>query len=157
MNCPFCGSYQVMVTNSRANTKRNKVWRRRKCLDCENTFTTYEYIHLSYLTVIKNSGKKQKYNRAKLYASIYHSCLDKKGVDRGDISQFTEKITNEVESKLLGLKRKTITTIEIKAMVLKTLRKRSPDTLLRYLAYREGNDRRKLVSSVRKYFLETKV
>lgn len=152
MDCPFCGSTQVMVSNSRPNIKRNKIWRRRKCLNCKNNFTTYEKIHLSYLTVIKKSGKRERFNRAKLYASIYHSCLDKKGVDRGDVSQFTEKITDEIETVILNFKMKSITTSEIKEIVMKILRKRSPDTLLRYLAYREGSDRKKLLRSVRKYF-----
>ncbi len=121
-------------------------------MSCNNVFTTYEKIHLSHLTVIKKSGKRERFNRAKLFASIYHSCLDKKGVDRGDASQFTENIINRVENVILKKKRKVITTTEIKEYVLKILRKRSPDTLLRYLAYREGNDRRKLVGSIKKYF-----
>lgn len=157
MICPFCGSNQVMVANSRSNVRGNRIWRRRRCTDCSNVFTTYEYILLSYITVVKKSGKKQRYNRAKLYASIYHSCLDKKGADRGDISQFTEKITDEVETIILNTKKKEITTQAIKETVLGVLRKRAPDTLLRYLAYREGDDGRKLTSSVRKYFGISKI
>jgi len=152
MDCPFCGSTQVMVSNSRSNIKRSKIWRRRRCLKCNNTFTTYEKIHLSYITVVKKSGKRVRFNRAKLYASIYHSYLDRKWMDRGDASQFAEKITNEVEERILNFHRKCITTVEIEETVLKILREKSPDTLLRYLAYREGNDRRKLLGSVRKYF-----
>ena len=154
MDCPFCGSSQIMVSNSRPNSKRNKIWRRRKCLECNNTFTTYENINLNYLTVIKKSGKKERFSRIKLYASIYHSSLDKKGVDRGDASLFTEKIVSEVEGVLLHLRRKSVSTGEIKETVLKILRKRSPDTFLRYLAYWEGVDQRKLLSSVRRYFIE---
>jgi 2-phosphoglycerate kinase len=73
-------------------------------------------------------------------------------MDRGDASQFAEKITSKVEEQILNFHKKCITTVEIEETVLKILRKKSPDTLLRYLAYREGNDRRKLLGSIRKYF-----
>ena len=152
MDCPFCGCNQVMVINSRPNVLKNQIWRRRKCLRCGQTFTTYEKINLSYLVVIKKSGKKQKYNRAKLYAAIYHAGLDEKRVDRGDVSAFAEILTEAVEKCIFKLKKKQITTSEIKEMVLKNLRSKAPATFLRYLAYREGGDKRELKKVVRKYF-----
>jgi transcriptional repressor NrdR len=152
MDCPFCGSSQVMVINSRPNSAKTKIWRRRKCMECKNSFTTYEKINLSYLVVIKKSGKKQMYDRAKLYASIYHSCLDKKGIDRGSVSDFSEKTTDLVEKKIFSLKKKQIETVEILKIVLKVLRQKSLDTFLRYLAYRKGEDRKGLVKEIRKFF-----
>lgn len=40
MKCPFCDSANVKVTNCRE--KNFKFYRRRKCLDCGENFTTYE-------------------------------------------------------------------------------------------------------------------
>ncbi|MEJ2347889.1 MAG: hypothetical protein P8Y17_01655 [Patescibacteria group bacterium] len=97
MHCPFCGSSQIMVTNSRPTKGDSQIWRRRKCLDCQENFTTYERMNLSHLIVVKKSGKKEKFQRAKLYASIYHSMIDRKNFDKGEASQFAEKITEQIE------------------------------------------------------------
>jgi transcriptional repressor NrdR len=153
MDCPFCGSSQVMVVNSRPNSAKSRIWRRRKCEKCGSSFTTYEKINLSYIVVVKKSGRKQKYSRAKLYSSIYHSCLDKKNVDRGEASQFSEMVTDTVEEAIFKLKNNQVSSGEILNMVLDALKVKSQDTLMRYLAYRKGDDKKELKKIVRKYFL----
>lgn len=87
-----------------------------------------------------------------MYASIYHSCLDKKGVDRGEVSRFCEKTADEVEKSILKFKKRQIASQEILNIVLGILRKKAPDTCLRYLAYRKGNDRGELMRILRKHF-----
>lgn len=46
--CPYCAALQSRVTNSRPNTRKDGVWRRRKCLACAKRFTTEETIRGSY-------------------------------------------------------------------------------------------------------------
>ena len=152
MHCPFCGSTQIMVTNSRPTMRGLQIWRRRKCLKCEGYFTTYERANLSHLIVIKKSGKKQKYSRAKLYSGIYHSTIDKKGADRGEMSKFSEELTNFIEVKIINLRKKMISSSEIENIILDTLRKKAPDVFLRFVAYKEGNDRNKMKNIIKKYF-----
>jgi transcriptional repressor NrdR len=152
MRCPFCGSTQVAVVNSRPNSTGIQIWRRRKCLKCENVFTTYEKLNLTYLIVIKKSGRRQRYERSKLYSSIYHSSIDKKNVDRGDESKLAEEITSKVEQTILKLKRKRIKSTEITKIVLGELRKKAPDSFLRFLAYREGRDKKTMRSILKEYF-----
>ncbi len=133
----------MIVANSRSTSKNSQVWRRRKCLKCGGVFTTYEKIIPSYLVVVKKSGKHQKFSRAKLYSSVYHSFLDRKNVDRGTIGEIAEKITNQIERDIIILKKEDIKTVEITQMVLSILRKKAPDSFLRFLAYREGNDKKR--------------
>jgi transcriptional repressor NrdR len=140
MHCPFCGSSQVMVVNSRPNKSGGQIWRRRKCQKCHQAFTTYEKLNLSYLVVVKKSGKRVKYQRAKLFASIYHSSLDKKHADRGDIGEFAEYLTDLVEKEILKSQRQAVHSSEITEIVLSFLKQKAPDTFLRYLAYREGEN-----------------
>lgn len=153
MLCPFCGSNQIIVVNSRPNSVGSKIWRRRKCLRCKEIYTTYEKINLSYLIVIKKSGKKQRYNRTKLYSAIYHSSIDKKNVDRGDESGFADEITNRVEQEILKLRRKEIRSSEITQIVLDMLRKKAPDSFLRFLAYREGADKKQIRKLLKRYIV----
>lgn len=41
MKCPKCESYNITAVETR-NTSLGRVRRRRKCLDCGHSFTTYE-------------------------------------------------------------------------------------------------------------------
>ena len=152
MKCPYCQSTQIIVTNSRPTKANTQIWRRRKCLSCKQNFSTYERVNLSYLTVIKKSGQAQRYTRAKLYSGIYHSTLDRKHADRGELSTLSEMMTSEVEKKILNLHKKIVTTIEIKELVLAVLSDKSPDSLLRFLAHRDSNNIPELRKSVKKYF-----
>ncbi len=152
MECPFCGSTQIMVTNSRPTMGSSQIWRRRRCLECGGSFTTYEKVDLSHLIVIKKSGKRQKYNRAKLFSGIYHSAMDKKGADRGDMGQFSEEITRKVEQEVLKMKRKKVHSSEITVIVLKTLSRKDRSVFLRFLAYREGGDKKRMNQLMKKYF-----
>ena len=152
MECPFCRSNQLMVVNSRPTQKDTQVWRRRKCLDCKGIFTTYEKMDLSHLIVIKKSGKAEKYQRAKLYSGIYHSSIDKKNVDRGEMSKLSEDITNQVEQEILQLKKKNIMSKEITTIVLDLLATKEPDIFLRFLAYREGGNAKEINRAIGKYF-----
>jgi len=153
MECPFCGSSQLSVVNSRPTKSNSQIWRRRQCIKCNAVFSTYERINLSYLIVQKKSGTHQKYSRAKLYAGIYHSMLDKKNADRGTLSVLSENITNEIEQKILKLRKKVITTNEVKKIVCIVLSYKSPDSLLRYIAYRESNNPNLINKKIKKYLL----
>lgn len=141
-----------MVVNSRPTRSDSQIWRRRKCMTCKDSFTTYEKINLSHIIVIKKSGRKQRFNRAKLYAGIYRSTIDKKNSDKGEMSQLSEEIVEKVEQEILKLKSKKIHSVKITETILNILRKKSPDTFLRFLAYREGNDPKRIKFLLRKYY-----
>lgn len=141
MNCPFCGSENVKVTNTRLTRKQTETWRRRLCLNCKESFTTYERIDLSYLIVEKNDGRKVYYNRAKLFSGIYHCAINLKGVDRGDMGVLAEQITNQVENKILIKRTKTITTKQIFNLTSEILKTTEPGVYLHYLAYFRGKNK----------------
>lgn len=135
MKCPFCDSDQLIVTNSRPTKGELEIWRRRKCLHCGGLITTHEKIDLSYITVIKRSGKRVKYNRAKLYSGIYHAVSATKKLDRGTAGDISEKLMQIIEKKLVGLKVKDISTENIFKITTQVLKESYPDSYLRYLAY----------------------
>ncbi|HOX96182.1 MAG TPA: ATP cone domain-containing protein [Candidatus Woesebacteria bacterium] len=138
MICPFCGSDNVKVTNTRLTRKDLETWRRRWCNDCKEAFTTYEKIDLSYLKVVKKDGRKVYYNRAKLYSGIYQATTNQKNVDRGDMGQLAEKMTEEIEKKILGLKTKEVSTEQIYALASEVLKKNNDGAFLHYVAYFKG-------------------
>ncbi|MFH0922083.1 MAG: transcriptional regulator NrdR, partial [Fibrobacterota bacterium] len=66
MRCPFCGHQEDKVVDSRSSKEGRAVRRRRECLKCEKRYTTYEYIENVALSVVKNDGRIEEYDRDKL-------------------------------------------------------------------------------------------
>lgn len=139
MKCPFCDSDQLIVTNSRPTKGEMEIWRRRKCLHCGGLITTHEKIDLSYIVVIKRSGKRVKFNRAKLYSGIYQAVSATKKIDRGTAGDISEKLTQEIEKKIVGLKVKEISSQELFRISAGVIRNEYPDSCLRYIAYFSKN------------------
>ncbi len=135
MICPICNSKWNHVINSRKTLGGFKIWRRRKCLKCQNRFTTYEQTDLSFITVKKRSGKTQKYNRLKLYSGIYFAAIQAKNIDRGQMVVISEKLTNEIEERVIKLNKKVVESKEIIKIVLEVLKERDKKIYLRYMSF----------------------
>jgi transcriptional repressor NrdR len=74
MVCIQCGE-KTQVINSRAQKRRNHVWRRRQCANCGTVFTTEEQVDYSGSIVVANKiGTLQPFSRDKLFLSIHRSC-----------------------------------------------------------------------------------
>lgn len=151
MKCPFCSKDQLIVTNTRSTKQNTQIWRRRKCLSCGEFLTTYELIDLSYLHVMKSNGSVQVYNRAKLFSGIYRASMQKKNVDKYGRGLLVEKITGDVETEILALKQKVITTDQIRHIILSHLRKSDPTLFLSFLAYFAKPSIHNLKSILQKY------
>lgn len=132
MECPYCHKPLTEITNSRPTKENAQIWRRRKCLNCGEIFTTHEIIDLSHLTVIKKSGKAERFSHAKLFSGIYNACVGYRGEGR---KRLVDKITREIKKDILYLKKKRITSEEIGEIVLRRLCVSQSGTFLRFLAY----------------------
>ncbi len=132
MDCPFCLKPLTSVVNSRPTKQRGQIWRRRKCLYCNQTFTTHEIIDLSHIVVIKRSGRAEMFSRMKLYSGIYNSTLSSSKYSK---EKLVDKITAEVEREIMHLKQKRIESSIIGDLVLKKLSKVNTASFLRFLAY----------------------
>ena len=70
MRCPYCGSPDTQVKDSRPAEDQVAIRRRRVCPDCGGRFTTFERVQLRDLTVVKRSGRRVPFERDKLVRSI---------------------------------------------------------------------------------------
>ena len=70
MRCPFCGSDDTQVKDSRPTEDNTAIRRRRHCIACESRFTTFERVQLRDLMVVKKSGARAPFDREKLLRSI---------------------------------------------------------------------------------------
>jgi transcriptional repressor NrdR len=97
MRCPFCGHQEDKVVDSRSSKEGRAVRRRRECLKCEKRYTTYEYIENVSLSVIKNDGRIEEYDREKLRQGIITACK-KRPISIKKIDSIVDKIENEIQS-----------------------------------------------------------
>lgn len=74
MVCIYCSS-STDVINSRHQKRRNAVWRRRQCRECQAVFTTSEQADLSStLFIVRSKTVLDPFSRDQLLMSIYDSC-----------------------------------------------------------------------------------
>jgi len=97
MRCPFCGYQEDKVVDSRSSKEGRAVRRRRECLKCEKRYTTYEYIENVALSVVKNDGRIEEYDREKLRLGLITACK-KRPITMKKIDSLVDKIENEIQS-----------------------------------------------------------
>lgn len=147
MKCPFCRETSTDVFNTRPTRFGTQIWRRRRCLKCKESFTTYEQIDLGFLKVIKKSGKKQRYSRAKLFSGIYGAFLSIPAKETT-----VDAVTDTIEAKIMDTKKRELKAQEIAAIVLKTLKHFNTSAFVRYLAYQTDlNSDAQLKKELKKY------
>lgn len=117
MKCPYCGSEDGKVIDSRPAEDNTAIRRRRECLSCMRRFTTYETLETISLAVIKSDNSRQPYNRTKILRGIIRAC-EKRQVSLPQM----EKIADNVESELYQSMEKEVTSTEIGEKVMKHLK-----------------------------------
>ncbi len=97
MRCPFCGSPDSQVKDSRPAEDGGAIRRRRVCPDCSGRFTTFERVQLRDLMVVKKSGRRVPFERDKLARSI-HTALRKRPVEEERVERMISGIVRQLES-----------------------------------------------------------
>jgi transcriptional repressor NrdR len=97
MRCPYCGSTNTQVKDSRPSEDNTTIRRRRVCADCGGRFTTFERVQLRELTVIKRSGRRIPFDRDKLMRSV-QIALRKRPVDPERVERMVSGIVRRLEN-----------------------------------------------------------
>ena len=127
MKCPYCGSTDTEVVETRDSEDLETIRRRRACLKCEKRFTTYERVENVNLVVLKKDGKREQFNRDKLKNGIIRSC-EKTTVSLDNI----ERIVTEVERELRGESGVEVESKKIGQMVATRLKKLDKVAYIRF-------------------------
>ncbi len=136
MHCPFCGSEDTQVKDSRATEDGSAIRRRRECPECSGRFTTFERIQTRELFVKKSTGASRLFDRDKLMRSI-NIAARKRPITEDQIEQLVNKIVRE----LSGLGENEIPTYVIGQKVMKELALMDEVTYIRYASvYSNFND-----------------
>jgi transcriptional repressor NrdR len=97
MRCPFCGSLETQVKDSRPADDHTTIRRRRICDACGGRFTTFERVQLRELTVVKRSGRRTPFDRDKLARSI-QVALRKRDISPDRVERLINGIVSQLES-----------------------------------------------------------
>jgi transcriptional repressor NrdR len=97
MRCPYCGSLDTQVKDSRPTDDSSSIRRRRICPDCGGRFTTFERVQLRELTVVKRSGRRVPFDRDKLQQSV-EVALRKRPVEPERVERMINGIVRQLES-----------------------------------------------------------
>lgn len=118
MKCPYCGSTETEVVETRDSEDLQTIRRRRECQKCEKRFTTYERVENINIIVIKKDGKREQFDRDKLRQGILKAC-EKTKVSLDAI----ERIVTEVEQELKSLESVEVESKKLGQMVAAKLKK----------------------------------
>ena len=127
MKCPFCGTPDTRVVDSRLAAESAQVRRRRECLSCEARFTTYESPLLNMPMVIKSDGSRDAFDELRLRAGMMKA-LEKRPVSAEQI----EDAINHIKRQLVAIESREISSREIGAMVMHELRRVDHVAYLRF-------------------------
>jgi transcriptional repressor NrdR len=97
MRCPYCGSADTQVKDSRPADDSSCIRRRRVCPGCGGRFTTFERVQLRELVVIKKSGRRTPFDRDKLMRSL-EIALRKRPVEQERVERMVNGIVRQLES-----------------------------------------------------------
>jgi len=136
MRCPYCGSKKDNVIDSRVSKNGSSVRRRRQCLKCKRRFTTYEYVEMLPLMVIKKDGRREPFTREKLMNGIIVAC-EKRPVSIKQI----EKLVDDIEKALEKRQSMEVGSKEIGELVMKGLHSLDEIAYVRFASvYRQFRD-----------------
>lgn len=118
MKCPYCGSRETEVVETRDSEDLETIRRRRACRTCDKRFTTYERVETITIVVIKKEGKREQFDRNKLKGGILKAS-EKTAVALDTI----ERIVAEVERELRSAESVEVESKKIGQMVAAKLKK----------------------------------
>ncbi len=119
MKCPFCGTLEDKVVDSRLSKEGEAIRRRRECFSCKQRFTTYERVEEMSLMVIKKDGRRETFDRQKILQGLKKACekrpisvmtleevagnIEKRLLERGDTETPSSIVGEEVMNRLMDL------------------------------------------------------
>jgi len=152
MRCPFCGSIENRVMDSRYRREGNVIRRRRECDKCLRRFTTYERVEDIMPLVIKKDGSRQNFDRTKLLSGIRKAC-EKRPVSVEE----TEGIVDRIEQHFQDLGESEIVSEKIGELVMRELAKLDKVAYVRFASvYRDFQDVDEFMHEVRSLLGDTK-
>ncbi len=136
MKCPFCGSGETQVIDSRVSEAGDSIRRRRRCADCQKRFTTYETVELRLPQVVKTNGNRADFSVDKIRVGFARA-LHKRPVP----TEYVDAAIERIVAKVLARGEREIAARDIGEMVMDELYKLDKVGYIRFASvYRSFQD-----------------
>ncbi len=136
MKCPYCGSLDSKVVDSRHSEDGLSIRRRRECLNCQKRFTTYENVESLPIIVVKKDNSRQSFDRNKILNGMVRAC-EKRPVPLADL----EAAAAEIEQILQNSLEREVSTERIGELVMERLKPLDEVAYVRFASvYRQFKD-----------------
>jgi transcriptional repressor NrdR len=136
MKCPFCGGAETQVIDSRVSEPGDSIRRRRRCLECQKRFTTYETVELRLPQVVKTNGNRSDFSVDKIrvgFARALHK--------RPAPTEYVDAAIERIVAQVLSLGEREIASRQIGEMVMQELYKLDKVAYIRFASvYRSFQD-----------------
>jgi transcriptional repressor NrdR len=132
VRCPFCSADDDRVVDSRLAEDGVAIRRRRECSACNHRYTTFERIEEVGLIVIKRSGDREPFERAKILSGIRSACKNRP-VDEPRLDAVAESV--EEAMRLLN---RDVSSEEVGMATLEALRDVDDVAYVRFASVYKG-------------------
>lgn len=136
MKCPFCGTPDSRVIDTRPQDDGEKIRRRRLCEKCGMRFTTLETTERSTVWVVKKSGVREAFDPQKVLTSMVRACK-KQTIPLEEL----ENVVRGLETMIYSSPKHEITSVQIGEYILEKLRDLDEVAYIRFASvYRDFSD-----------------
>ena len=134
MRCPWCSADDDRVVDSRLADEGVAIRRRRECLDCGRRFTTFERVEEQPLWVVKRSGQREPFDRAKVIAGV-QAASKNRPVSDDDLHELAQQV-----EEVLRMESTEPTTEQVGMAVLEQLKALDEIAYVRFASVYKGFD-----------------
>jgi transcriptional repressor NrdR len=144
MKCPFCGTLDNKVIDSRLSQGGEVTRRRRECEGCDRRYTTYERVEQVLPLVVKKDGRREPFDRMKVLAGLRRAC-EKRPVPQESL----ERLLDRIERELAPTGDKEIPSSVVGEKVMEGLRGLDPVAYVRFASvYRSWGDLHEFMAEI---------
>jgi transcriptional repressor NrdR len=149
MKCPFCGSDDTQVIDSRVSEPGDSIRRRRRCAQCQKRFTTYETAELRLPQIVKTNGNRADFDVERIRVG-FQRALHKRPVP----TEYVDGAIDRIVQQVLSLGEREIPSRQIGEMVMQELYKLDKVAYIRfasvYRSFQDVEDFREAVRKIKK-------
>src|SRR5574340_672152 len=147
MKCPFCGSLDTQVIDSRVNEAGDAIRRRRRCTQCDKRFTTWETAELRPPQIVKSNGTREDFSEAKLREG-FRRALHKRPVS----TELVDAAVDRIRQLLLTRGAREVPAREVGELVMHELKKLDKIAYIRfasvYKSFQDPDDFREMLQDL---------
>ncbi len=144
MKCPFCGTLDNKVIDSRLSQGGEVTRRRRECEGCQRRYTTYERVEQVLPLVVKKDGRREPFDRMKILGGLHRAC-----VKRPVSAEALERLVDDLERVLVETGDKEVSSTVVGERVMDALRELDHVAYVRFASvYRQFKDTNEFLSEL---------